>query len=127
VDGEENVLSNIQTQKFYEVQKYCAVTNHMWVGYWLLVNADFWASLPPDIQKIVGDAFDTQALTQRTDSLALNNSLQAKLAGETLIFNTPDAAPFRAKLKSSGFYDEWQSKFGPALWSALEKYTGPLA
>jgi hypothetical protein len=27
----------------------------------------------------------------------------------------------------AGFYDQWQGKFGPALWSALEKYTGPLA
>jgi TRAP-type C4-dicarboxylate transport system substrate-binding protein len=99
----------------------------MWVGYWLLVNADFWASMPADIQKIVGDAFDTQALTQRNDSLALNNSLQAKLSGEALVFNTPDPAPFRATLKSSGFYDQWQQKFGPALWSALEKYTGSLA
>lgn len=127
VDGQENPLSNIQTQKFYEVQKYCALSNHMWVGYWLLVNADFWASMPPDIQKIVGDAFDTQALTQRSDSLALNNSLQAKLSGEALVFNTPDPAPFRAMLKTSGFYDQWQQKFGPALWSALEKYTGSLA
>jgi tripartite ATP-independent transporter DctP family solute receptor len=127
VDGQENPLSNIQTQKFYEVQKYCALTKHMWVGYWLLMNGDFWASLPADYQKIVGDAFDTQALTQRTDSDALNNSLQAKLAGEGLIFNTPDQAPFRAKLVKAGFYDQWQGKFGPALWSALEKYTGSLA
>jgi tripartite ATP-independent transporter DctP family solute receptor len=127
VDGQENPLSNIQTQKFYEVQKYCAMSNHMWVGYWLLMNGDFWASMPADIQKIVGDAFDAQALSQRTDSNALNNSLQAKLAGENLVFNTPDPAPFRAQLKSSGFYDQWQGKFGAPLWSALEKYTGTLA
>ncbi len=126
VDGQENPLSNIQTQKFYEVQKYCALTNHMWVGYWLVMNSDYWKSIPADYQKIIGDAFDTQALLQRKDSLALNNSLQAKLAGEGMVFNTPDLAPFRAKLVSSGFYSDWKAKFGPAFWSALEQYTGPL-
>jgi tripartite ATP-independent transporter DctP family solute receptor len=127
VDGQENPLSNIQTQKFYEVQKYCALTNHMWVGYWLVMNGDFWKSLPANYQQIVAAAFDKQALAQRTDSLALNNSLQAKLTGEGLIFNTPDLAAFRAKLVSSGFYTEWKGKFGPAFWSALQTYTGPLA
>jgi len=127
VDGQENPLSNIQTQKFYEVQKYCALTKHMWVGYWLVTNANFWAALPPNYQKIVGDAFDKQADGQRADSQKLNDSLQAKLAGEGLIFNTPDLAPFRAKLVSSGFYAQWQKTFGPAYWSALEKYTGSLS
>ncbi len=127
VDGQENPLSNIQTQKFYEVQKYCSLTNHMWVGYWLVTNGDFWKSLPADYQKIVGAAFDKQAPQQRADSLALNNSLQAKLAGEGLVFNSPDLAPFRQKLVSSGFYSEWQQKFGPALWAALQQYTGSLA
>jgi TRAP-type C4-dicarboxylate transport system substrate-binding protein len=127
VDGQENPLSNIQTQKFYEVQKYCALTNHMWVGYWLVTNGAFWAALPPDYQKIVADAFDNQAAGQRADSDKLNGSLQAKLAGENRVFNTPDPAPFRKKLVSAGFYSQWQAKFGPAYWSALEKYTGSLA
>ncbi len=127
VDGQENPLSNIQTQKFYEVQKYCALTNHMWVGYWLITNGAFWAALPPAYQKIVADAFDGQADGQRADSNKLNGSLQAKLAGENLVFNTPDPAPFRKKLVTAGFYSQWQAKFGPAYWSALEKYTGSLA
>jgi len=44
-----------------------------------------------------------------------------------LIFNTPDRAAFQETLTKSGFYQTWQAKFGPALWSALEKFTGPLA
>ena len=33
VDGQENTPSNIYTQKFYEVQKYTALTNHGYIGY----------------------------------------------------------------------------------------------
>jgi hypothetical protein len=41
--------------------------------------------------------------------------------------NTPDSAPFREKLRASGFYKEWKEKFGAAAWAALEKYTGPIS
>ncbi|MEJ1977457.1 MAG: TRAP transporter substrate-binding protein [Acetobacteraceae bacterium] len=46
VDGQENPLGNIETMKLYQVQKYVSMTDHMWVGYWLLVNGPFWQSLP---------------------------------------------------------------------------------
>src|ERR1700722_17688397 len=98
VQGQENPLSNISTQKFYEVQRYCSVTNHMWVGYWLLMKDDFWASLPVKYQTIVENAFNRQAPLQRADSDALNNSLQVKLTQGGLLFNTPDITPFRAVL-----------------------------
>jgi hypothetical protein len=31
-DGQENPLALIATSKFYEVQKYCSLTNHIWTG-----------------------------------------------------------------------------------------------
>ena len=42
VDGQENPLGNIETQKLYQVQKTVSLTNHMWVGYWMLMNGPFW-------------------------------------------------------------------------------------
>ncbi|GAN81610.1 tripartite ATP-independent transporter solute receptor, DctP family [Acidocella aminolytica 101 = DSM 11237] len=127
VDGQENPLSLIQTQKFYEVQKYCALTNHMWVGYWPIVNGDFWKRMPANYQKIVSNAFDKQALLQRSANLAQNNSLQTKLTNEGMVFNAPDLKLFRDKLVASGFYSEWKAKFSPTLWNALESYVGTLA
>ena len=32
VDGQENPLVLIDTAKFYEVQKYCSITNHVRAG-----------------------------------------------------------------------------------------------
>ena len=126
VDGQENPFGNIETQKFYQVQKYCSVTNHMWVGYWLVMNGSFWKSLPANYQKIVADAFDAAALVQRAANQKLDDGLAATLKQQGMVFATPDQAPFRQKLVDSGFYKTWKGKFGPALWSALEKYTGPL-
>ena len=126
VDGQENPLGNIYTQKFFQVQKYCSLTNHMWVGYWMLMNGAFWQSLSPDDQKIVGNAFDTQALTQRVANQKLDDSLEETLKAQGMEFYQPDVAAFRAALAKSTFYSDWKAKFGAPLWSALEKTTGPL-
>ena len=127
VDGQENPLGNIETQKLFQVQKYCALTGHMWVGYWLLVNGPFWQGMPENHRKIVADTFDSQALLQRAANQKLDDGLEATLKQQGMQFTTPDKAAFQAALTKAGFYKTWQGKFGPALWSALEKFTGPLA
>ena len=38
VEGQENPLAQVSTGKLYEVQKYCALTNHCWSGYWIVAN-----------------------------------------------------------------------------------------
>jgi tripartite ATP-independent transporter DctP family solute receptor len=126
VDGQENPLGLIETQKFYQVQKYCSMTNHMWVGYWMLVNGNFWKSLPPEDQKIVAAGFDEQAPKQRKANNDLNNSLRDTLTKQGMIFNDTDPKLFQAALTKSGFYTDWQKQFGPELWAALESYTGKL-
>lgn len=127
VDGQENPLGNIETQKLYQVQKYVSLTNHMWVGYWMLVNGTFWKALPAEYQKAVADAFDAEAVAQRAANEELDSSLEGKLKSQGMTFETPDRAAFREALVKAGFYKEWQAKFGAEQWAALEKYTGPLA
>lgn len=127
VDGEGNALSTIETQKFYQVQKYCSLTSHMWTGYWMVLNGPFWKRLPADHQKVITNVFQDQGLKERVAMEAFNDGLQPKLTAQGLTFNTPDRAPFRAELVKSGYYDHWQKKYGEKLWSLVEKYTGTLA
>src|ERR1700742_3576135 len=47
-DGQENPLALIESAKFYEVQKFCSLTNHAWDGFWLLASARIWKGVPPD-------------------------------------------------------------------------------
>lgn len=126
VDGEENSISVIESEKYYQVQKFCSMTNHMWVGYWMVMNGSFWKNLTAADQKIIANAFNEQAPKQRIANNALNDSLRVKLQQQGLRFNNVDPDLFRAKLVKSGFYAAWEKKFGPALWSALETYTGKL-
>jgi tripartite ATP-independent transporter DctP family solute receptor len=127
VDGQENPLAIISTAKLYEVQKYCSLTNHMWDGFWFLANQRAWQALPEDVRGVVAKNINTAGLKEREDVAELNATLQKSLAAKGLVFNQPDPAPFRDKLRAAGFYSEWRSKYGDEAWGILEKSTGKLA
>ena len=58
VDGQENTWSNIYSQKFFEVQKTIAVTNHGVIDYMVITNAKWWDNLPADVRKGLEEAMD---------------------------------------------------------------------
>jgi TRAP-type transport system periplasmic protein len=126
VDGQENPLSIIDTAKFFEVQRYVSMTNHMWDGYWLLCNGRAWKSLPDDIQAVVARELNRAAEEDRADIAGLDASLKGKLESQGMQFNSPDAEPFRAILKRDGFYEQWRKTFGDEAWAVMESYTGRL-
>jgi tripartite ATP-independent transporter DctP family solute receptor len=126
VEGQENPLSLIASNKFYEVQKYVSLTNHMWDGFWTLVNGRAWASLPKDLQEIVASNINEAAIREREDIRKLNNSLRDKLTEQGMIFNETDPKNFRATLRAAGFYSEWKEKYGPEAWAVFEKQVGAL-
>jgi tripartite ATP-independent transporter DctP family solute receptor len=127
VDGQENPLAIISTAKLYEVQKYCSLTNHMWDGFWFLANRGAWERLPEDIRTIVAKNINEAGVKERDDVAKLNATLQQDLANKGLVFNKPDPTPFREKLRSAGFYTEWQKKYGDEAWAILEKAVGKLS
>jgi TRAP-type transport system periplasmic protein len=126
VEGQENPMAQVSTGKLYEVQKYCALSNHCWSGYWIVANRRALASLPPDLLEIVNANFDAAAIQERADLLEMDRAMQADLTAKGMIFNKPDPVQFRAALVKSGFYAQWQKTYGSEAWSRLEQYTGPL-
>ena len=127
VDGQENPLSLIETSKLYEVQKYCAMTNHMWDGFWLLGNRRAFDKLPADAQAAVAREFSTAALDERADIAKLNTEVRGTLEKRGLAFNEVDTAAFRDTLKSAGFYKEWRGKYGEEAWGVLESAVGAVS
>jgi len=127
VEGQENPLSLIEFNKFYEVQKYVSLTNHMWDGFWSLANGRAWASLPKDLQEIIARNIDEAAIEERQDIRKLNDSLRSQLTQQGMVFNETDPAKFRATLRTAGFYAEWKEKYGPEAWAAFEKHVGALS
>ena len=65
VDGQMNPVSIINMAKFYEVQKYATLTNHIYAPYIWVMNSKFYNSLSPIHKKIVDDAARTAVLAGR--------------------------------------------------------------
>jgi TRAP-type transport system periplasmic protein len=126
VDGQENPLSIIATRNFNEVQKYCALTNHVWDIFFLVANMNAWKAIPPDQQVIMVKHFSDAAIAQRKDVAQDNATLRKDLEAKGMVFNTPDSAPFREALAKSGFYAQWKKTYGEDAWGVLEKYVGKL-
>jgi TRAP-type transport system periplasmic protein len=99
----------------------------MWDGFWFLANRRAWEKLPEDVRAIVAKNINAAALNERVDTAKLNATVREELAGKGLVFNQPDVAPFREKLRSAGFYAEWKGKYGDAAWALLEKSVGKLS
>ncbi|MBI3709406.1 MAG: TRAP transporter substrate-binding protein [Proteobacteria bacterium] len=127
VDGQENPLALIEAAKFYEVQKYCSLTGHMWEGFWMVANPRSWEQIPQDLRSTTARLLNEGAVKQREDMARLNATLETQLKEKGLIFNTVNKKPFQETLRAAGFYSEWRGKFGEDAWKILEKYSGSLA
>lgn len=126
VDGQENPLTIIQSARFFEVQNYCALSNHMWVGTWCIANRQKFDSFPADIREIVEKNLNQAAMDERAENARQIAELRATLEKEGMKFTEPDLDSFRKKLSSGDYYASWKSRYGDAAWAILEKFTGPL-
>ena len=125
IDAVEVPMAIIEASKWYEPTKFLSITNHIWGNLFVVVNADAWKSLPPDIQSVLNREINAAGMLERGDMLNADVALRAKLQSQGLTVNdVPDIAPFRAKLKP--FYTDMKSTFSPEAWALLEKTTGKL-
>lgn len=65
IDGQDNPVAITYTSKFYEVQKFYSLTEHMFCGNTVVVNAKWFHSLPASYQKVLRDAVKNMIKEQR--------------------------------------------------------------
>jgi C4-dicarboxylate-binding protein DctP len=126
VDGEDNVASNIWTQKFYDVQKYLTVSKHGRLTYSLITNKKFWDTLPADVRpgldravKETTDFFDDTAARDNED--ALN---QIKAGGKVQVHVLTDAEKQAWIAKLMPVHKEMESRFGKDFIEKIYKASG---
>ena len=107
MDGQENPLTQIYSQKFQEVQKYLSLTGHVYTPAYLTAGAS-WARLPPDVQKILADT----AKEVEPDILRLAAKLDDELIGKMkqsgIQVNEADKPAFVAASKA--VYEEFSKE-----------------
>ena len=105
MDGQENPLTQIWSQKFQEVQKYLSLTGHVYTPAFVTVGAKRWASLPADVRRIIEDtAKETQAFVYERATKD-DDELVGKFTAAGVKVNQADKDAFIAA--SKGIYDEF--------------------
>ena len=124
-DGQENPLVVCEENRLYEICRYVSVTNHIWSGFNVYGNLEFWNSLPADVRGIVARNVKKFVAAQRDNVRRVNRELEQKLVGRGMTFNVADTTTFR-RLLGADFYRRWKERLGVTAWALLEKTTGKL-
>ncbi len=126
VDGTENPISNLYTQKMHEVQKHLTLTDHGYLGYAVITNKKFWDALPADIRKQLDDAMEQSTrYANQIAKMENEKSLEAvKKSGKTTV-HTPTAAERLAiKKVMVKSHADMESRIGKDLIQSVYKETG---
>ncbi|MDT7516552.1 TRAP transporter substrate-binding protein [Rhodoferax mekongensis] len=102
IDGQENPIAVIAANKFWEVQKNVALTNHQYNPQSVIFSKKVWDTMSPAEKKIIDDSADEAVKAQReANRAALNNNLELLKKNGMTITTLPAAeiAKLREKMK----------------------------
>ncbi|MEO3692582.1 TRAP transporter substrate-binding protein [Roseateles paludis] len=92
VDGQENPFNTILSSKFYEVQKYLSVTNHVYSPWVMMASKKWWDTLSKAEQKVLIDAAKASRDFERKDTRAEAAKAVADLKAKGMQVNELPAA-----------------------------------
>ena len=124
VEAQENPPSLTFANKFYEVQKYSSIDEHVHNFLAFLINDNKFKSLSADNQKILQEEAKNFVKEQRAMELKDNEKAIKDLETigklKTNILTADQKAAMRAALQP--MYDKYEAKFGKAIFDLCAKY-----
>lgn len=88
IDGQEGALTSFAEQRFYEVQDYVTITNHVFSADALLINKDFYAGMSAENKAIIDDALAAMFAENHQTVVDQTNALMSSLADQQgTVFN----------------------------------------
>ncbi len=121
VDGQENPYNTILSSKFYEVQKYLSITNHVYSPWIVTASKQWWDGLSADERDVLLKAAAVSRDFERKDTRAEADKALAQLKADGMEINTVSAeavqkmrdtiAPVNEKIKQD---------VGTELWDAVQ-------
>lgn len=85
VDGQENPVGNVISNKMYEVQKYLTKTGHVYNASPFLVSETFWKKLTSEEQEIIKKAAEEAKVYQRNLNAEEDNTAFDQLVKEGMV------------------------------------------
>lgn len=126
VDGTENPMSNLYTQKMHEVQKHLTMTEHGYLGYAVIVNKKFWDGLPADVRGQLEEAMlQATRYANQIAKVENDNALEAiKKSGKTTVYvpTKEERAAFKKVLVP--VHEKMAGRIGKETIDSVYKATG---
>ena len=117
VEGQENPLNTIYSHKFYEVQKYVALTGHMAMNLILVTNEKFFQGLSPELREIfvksMRDAGDFQSDIQ----IGMNKKNMQDLKDKGMVITAVNKSEFAERTKDA--WKEFEPMFGKGFYEKV--------
>jgi len=122
IDGQENPVPIIESNKLDEVQKYVSLTGHLFSPAPVFVGQTYYDGLPADVQDAIMAA-GKEAVAYQREQIDAQNASGAEIMAERTgcQINEVDKAPFQAA--TAPIYDEWikdeAGKVSPAIYERV--------
>ena len=110
VDGQENPLTMILSSSYYEAQKYCTLTNHIYLSTPVVFNDETWNSFPADVQELLTNAFAKGRDDQRAYSREMTSTAVEELEAKGM------------EVSEVADYNEWVTALAPVWDYFVEEY-----
>lgn len=117
-DGQENPVIWAQSQRFYEVQDYLSLTNHLYTITYLLISEDKFQSLSEEQQKAMIEAGDVAEAYSVELGTKADAEIVSFLKEQGMQVNEADVAAFTEA--SGPIWTEWAQEQGPEAQTLID-------
>ncbi|MFZ4289740.1 TRAP transporter substrate-binding protein [Variovorax sp. HJSM1_2] len=116
MDAQENPFSVVLTSKFYEVQKYLSVTNHVYTANPVVISKKSWDKLSPAQQQVLRDAAVEAGAYQRKLSREASATARRELVAVGMLINDVPAETL-AKMRelTKPVAQKFEASYDPAI------------
>ena len=120
IDGHENPFSVVETSKFYEVQKFLTVSNHIYNPQSVLASKKKWDALTKDEQAVLASTLAEATKWQRENSRKLAENSLANLKKTMTVTELPAEEIAKIRVKIKPVIDKFSANVGPELVKELQ-------
>jgi tripartite ATP-independent transporter DctP family solute receptor len=115
MDAQENPFSVVLTSKFFEVQKFLSVTNHVYTANPVVISKKTWDKLTPAEQKIIQDAAVEAGAFQRKFSREAAAGARKELESKMQVNDVPAATLAKMRELTQPVADKFAATYDPAV------------
>jgi tripartite ATP-independent transporter DctP family solute receptor len=116
MDAQENPFNVILTSKFYEVQKFMSVTNHVYTANPVIISKKTWDKLNADEQKLLKDAVIEAGAFERKLSRDMSAGARKELEAKGMQVNdVPPATLAKMRELTKPVADKFAASYDPAV------------